>query len=141
MYFLTRNLANESSFIRSIAVPRAPSVTTIRIHGDTHSHFLVITIVNPKTTWGTTNGFERFGGWKQVIPRKTKFEVNAQYTLQTEVHKSLEFPIENKIQSVQNKTLSTSYHFVRLGGFPMEIETEIRNFIISCYHISTLFRF
>ena len=69
---LTRNLAHKSRFVRSIAVPRAPSVTTFWVDWNTHTHFLVIWKVNPRTTWGIANGLKRFWGWRNVVPRGEK---------------------------------------------------------------------
>ena len=34
---LTRDLADEGGFVRSIAVPCVPSVTTFRVYGDAHT--------------------------------------------------------------------------------------------------------
>ena len=69
---LTRNLAHKSRFVRSIAVPRAPSVTTFWVDWNTHTHFLVIWKVNPRTTWGIANGLKRFWGWRNIVPRGEK---------------------------------------------------------------------
>ena len=55
---LTRDLADEGGFVRSIAVPCVPSVTTFRVYGDAHTHFVVFCEFAPKVCWGAANSLK-----------------------------------------------------------------------------------
>ena len=55
---LTRDLADEGGFVRSIAVPCVPSVTTFRVYGDAHTHFVVFSEFAPKACWGAANSLK-----------------------------------------------------------------------------------